>query len=89
MSDKKSDPDTSSVEKGAHELDHNATVSLANQRTLDISLALPGVAGVHDDDELDPMDSLRVRRKLDRRIIPLLMLLYTRTSLVTTCQHSS
>jgi hypothetical protein len=80
MSSKKSDRDTSSIEKGAHELEHNATVALADQKTLDISLALPGMAGVHDDNELDPADSLRVKRKLDRRILPLLFLLYTRTS---------
>ena len=74
MSDKKSD---SSIEKGAQELD---TVALADQRTLDISLALPGVAGVHEDDDLDPAESSRVRNKLDRRILPLLFLLYTRMS---------
>lgn len=81
MSSKKSDQDTSSIEKGAHELEHNATVTLANQKDLDISLALPGMAGVHDDDDLDPAVSRRVKRKLDRRILPLLCLLYTRTSL--------
>lgn len=81
MSSKKSDQDTSSIEKGAHELEHNATIALANQKDLDISLTLPGMAGVHDDDDLDPEVSRRVKRKLDRRILPLLCLLYTRTSL--------
>ena len=80
MSSKKSDPDTSSIEKGARELEHDDIVLLADQKALDISLALPGVVGVHDDSELDPADSLRVKRKLDRRILPLLFSLYTRTS---------
>ena len=75
---KKSDPDTSSIEKGSHE--HDDTVALANQKELDISLALPGVAGVHNDNEIDPVVSLRVKRKLDRHLLPLLSLLYTRMS---------
>ena len=73
-------PDTSPFEKGAHELEGNDLITLANQNALDISLALPGMAGVHDDSELDPADSLRVKRRLDRRILPLLFLLYTRMS---------
>ena len=79
-SSKKSDPDTSSIEKGPHELEHSNVVLIPNQRTLDVSLGLPGVTGVHDDSELDPADSRRVKRKLDRRILPLLFSLYTRTS---------
>lgn len=71
------DPDTSSIEKGTQELEQNDTVALANQKPFDISLALPGVAGVHDDSGLDPADRLRVKRKLDR---PILFLLYTCTS---------
>jgi hypothetical protein len=43
-------------------------------RDLDISLALPGMLGVHEEDELDPVEAARVKRKLDRRILPLLML---------------
>ena len=73
LQSKKSDPDTSSIEKG----EQNDIVTLANQRALDISLALPGVAGVHSDNEIDPVDSLRVKRKLDRYILPILCLLYT------------
>ena len=78
-SSKASDPDTGSIEKRTHQLEQNDTVALPNQMGFDISLALPGVAGVHDDSELDPADSFRVKRKLDRRILPLLFLLYTRT----------
>jgi hypothetical protein len=43
-------------------------------KQLDISLALPGMLGEHDDEELDPAEARRVKRKLDRRILPLLML---------------
>jgi hypothetical protein len=43
-------------------------------KELDISLALPGMLGEHGDDELDPAEARRVKRKLDRRILPLLML---------------
>lgn len=43
-------------------------------KELDISLALPGMLGEHDDDELDPAEARRVKAKLDRRILPLLML---------------
>jgi hypothetical protein len=43
-------------------------------KELDISLALPGMLGVHEEDELDPVEAARVKRKLDRRILPLLML---------------
>jgi hypothetical protein len=42
-------------------------------KELDISLALPGMLGEHDD-ELDPVEARRVKRKLDLRILPLLML---------------
>ena len=77
---KKSDPDTSSIEKGAQELEHNDILVVSNQNALDVSLAIKGVVGVHDDSELDPVDSLRVKNKLDRRILPLLFSLYTRTS---------
>ena len=73
LQSKKSDPDTSSIEKG----EQNDIITLAKQRALDISLALPGVAGVHNDNEIDPVDSLRVKRKLDRHILPILCLLYT------------
>jgi hypothetical protein len=41
-------------------------------KQLDISLALPGMLGVHEDDELDPAESRRVKKKLDWRILPLL-----------------
>ncbi|CAG8616840.1 11937_t:CDS:1, partial [Acaulospora colombiana] len=43
-------------------------------KQLDVSLALPGMLGEHDDEELDPVEARRVKRKLDRRILPLLML---------------
>ncbi|CAG8694936.1 386_t:CDS:2, partial [Acaulospora colombiana] len=43
-------------------------------KQLDISLALPGMLGVHKDDEVDPAESRRVKRKLDWRIVPLLMM---------------
>jgi hypothetical protein len=43
-------------------------------KELDISLALPGMLGEHDDDELDPVEARRVKRKLDWRILPLLFL---------------
>jgi hypothetical protein len=43
-------------------------------RRLDISLELPGMLGVHKEDELDPVEAKRVKRKLDVRIIPLLMM---------------
>jgi hypothetical protein len=43
-------------------------------RRLDISLELPGMLGVHEEDELDPVEAKRVKRKLDVRIIPLLMM---------------
>ncbi|PVF97423.1 MFS general substrate transporter [Serendipita vermifera] len=46
-------------------------------KQLDVSLALPGMLGEHDDDELDPVESNRVKRKLDLRILPLLMTVYT------------
>ncbi|PVF93085.1 MFS general substrate transporter [Serendipita vermifera] len=46
-------------------------------KQLDISLALPGMLGVHEEDELDPVEARRVKRKLDGRIIPLLMAIYT------------
>jgi hypothetical protein len=42
-------------------------------RQLDVSLALPGMLGEHDEDEVDPVESKRVKRKLDLRILPLLM----------------
>jgi hypothetical protein len=42
-------------------------------KELDISLALPGMLGEHDD-ELDPVEARRVKRILDLRILPLLML---------------
>jgi hypothetical protein len=38
----------------------------------DVSLRLPGMLGVHEDNDLDPAESKRVKRKLDWRIIPLL-----------------
>ena len=41
---------------------------------LDVSLALPGMTGEHADDELDPKEALSVKHKLDKRILPLLML---------------
>jgi hypothetical protein len=41
-------------------------------KQLDISLVLPGMLGEHGDDELDPAESRRVKRKLDWRILPLL-----------------
>jgi hypothetical protein len=43
-------------------------------KELDISLALPGMLGEHDDDELDPVEAKRVKRKLDWKILPLLFL---------------
>jgi hypothetical protein len=43
-------------------------------KELDISLALPGMLGEHDDEELDPIEARRVKRKLDWRILPLLFL---------------
>lgn len=46
-------------------------------RQLDVSLALPGMTGVHEEDELDPAESRAVKRKLDWRIMPLLCLIYT------------
>ncbi|PVF97420.1 MFS general substrate transporter [Serendipita vermifera] len=46
-------------------------------KELDVSLALPGMLGEHGDDELDRIEARRVKRKLDRRILPLLMLVYT------------
>ena len=70
---------TDSIEKDSGELEgqKNPIVVSADPQTLDISLAL---TGIHDDIELDPADSLRVKRKLDRHLLPLLFLLYTRTS---------
>lgn len=44
----------------------------AKGSALDIALTLPGMTGVHKDDELDPAESRRVKRKLDMRIVPLL-----------------
>ncbi|PVF97422.1 MFS general substrate transporter [Serendipita vermifera] len=46
-------------------------------KELDISLALPGMLGIHEEDKVDPIEAGRVKRKLDRRILPLLMLVYT------------
>ncbi|PVF93087.1 MFS general substrate transporter [Serendipita vermifera] len=46
-------------------------------RQLDVSLALPGMLGVHEDDELDQLEARRVKRKLDWRILPLLFAIYT------------
>jgi MFS family permease len=43
----------------------------------DVSLKLPGMLGVHDDDEVDPAESKRVKRKLDWHILPLLCGIYT------------
>jgi hypothetical protein len=43
-------------------------------KELDISLALPGMLGEHDEDELDPTEARRIKRKLDWRILPLLFL---------------
>jgi hypothetical protein len=40
---------------------------------LDISLTLPGMLGVHEEDELDPIEARTVKRKLDGRVLPLLM----------------
>ena len=77
-----SDKGTDSIEKDSGELEQNAIFVSANHKTLDISLAL---AGIHDDSELDPADSLRVKRKLDRHLLPLLFLLYTRTSSIPLC----
>jgi ACS family allantoate permease-like MFS transporter len=73
--EKKSDNDSGSIEKGVHEIDLPV---LANQHALDVSLTLPGMAGVHDDNEIDPAESARVKRKLDLHLLPLLFLLYTR-----------
>jgi hypothetical protein len=39
---------------------------------LDVSLALPGMTGVHDEDELHTDEARAVKRKLDWRILPLL-----------------
>lgn len=47
-------------------------------KELDVSLVLPGMLGEHDEEELDPVEATRVKRKVDRRILPLLMLVYTR-----------
>jgi hypothetical protein len=42
-------------------------------KQLDISLTLPGMLGVHEEDELDPIEARSVKRKLDGRVLPLLM----------------
>lgn len=45
-----------------------------NTKNLDVSLALPGMTGEHDKDELDPAEAHAVKVKLDWRILPLLFL---------------
>jgi MFS family permease len=43
----------------------------------DVSLKLPGMLGMHDEAEIDPVESKRVKRKLDWHILPLLCAIYT------------
>jgi hypothetical protein len=39
---------------------------------LDVTLVLPGMTGVHDEDELHTAEARAVKKKLDWRILPLL-----------------
>ena len=39
---------------------------------LDVSLVLPGMTGIHDEDELHTDEARAVKKKLDWRILPLL-----------------
>ncbi|KAG8855945.1 hypothetical protein FRB91_001465 [Serendipita sp. 411] len=54
-----------------------AGAGTAAAKDLDISLALPGMTGVHEEDDLDPYESKRVKRKIDWRVMPLLCAIYT------------
>jgi len=44
----------------------------ASGQALDVSLVLPGITGVHNEDELHTEEARAVKRKLDWRILPLL-----------------
>ena len=84
MSDEKSAQGSSRPASLRDEKDEKASV-LASQehvqhvtadlRALDVGLAL--VAGHAEDPELSPQESKRLRRKIDRHLLPLLFLIYT------------
>jgi MFS transporter, ACS family, DAL5 transporter family protein len=64
-------------EKGSASWDDSASVEVVNyQEGVDVAVDL--VAGQHADDApLNPTEALKIRRKIDWHLLPLLFLLYT------------
>lgn len=59
------------VKNGSDSVEHIT----ADLRTLDVGLSL--VAGHTDEPEISPQESKRLRRKIDRHLLPLLCFIYT------------